>query len=76
MDETGEIGAFGNHTVSVAGGVLVVSSWADPAWLPGHTKGLLDADGISVVLVGAILVPALEPGLANGDTCSSVLLLH
>ena len=36
-------------------------------------NGLLDTGGTSVVLVGAVLAPALEPGLANGDTCPTVL---
>ena len=73
MDETGEPGAFGNRTACGSGHVLAESSWADPAQLPGHANGLLDARGTSVVLVGAVLAPALEPGLANGDVCSTVL---
>ena len=73
MDETGEPGAFGNHTACGSGCVLAESSWADPAQQPGHTNGLLDAGGTSVVLAGAVLAPALEPGLANGDVCSTVL---
>ena len=73
MDETGEPDAFGNHTACGSGRVLAECSWADPALLPGHANGLLDAGGTSVVLAGAVLAPALEPGLANGDACSTVL---
>ena len=69
MDDTGEPGAFGNRTTCDSGHVLAESSWADLAWLPGHANGLLDAGGTSVVLVGTVLAPALEPGLANGDVC-------
>ena len=73
MDETSEPDAVGNHTTCGYGRVLAKSSWADPALLPGHANGLLDAGGTSVALVGAVLAPALEPGLANGDVCSTVL---
>ena len=73
MDETGEPDAFGNRTACGSGCVLAECSWADPALLPGHTNGLLDARGTSVALAGAVLAPALEPGLANGDACSTVL---
>ena len=40
---------------------------ADPVWLPGQANGLMDAEGISVSVAGAVLVPAREPGLANGE---------
>ena len=73
MDETGEPDAFGNCTACGSGHVLAESSWADPAQLPGHANGLLDARDTSVVLAGAVLAPALEPGLTNGDVCSTVL---
>ena len=73
MDETGEPDSFGNRTACGSGRVLAESSWADPARLPGHVNGLLDAVGTSDVLVGTVLIPALEPGLANGDACSTVL---
>ena len=65
MDEAGEPDACGNHTACGPGCVLAESSCADPAQLPGHANGLLDAGGTSVVLAGAVLAPALEPGLAN-----------
>ena len=59
MDETGETGAFGSHTACGSGRVLAESSWADPARLPGHANGLLDAGGTSVVLVGTVLALSL-----------------
>ena len=43
MDEMDEPGAFGNCTACVPGHVLAESSCADPAQLPGHANGLLDA---------------------------------
>ena len=73
MDETGEPGAFGNHTACSSGCVLAESSWADRTWLPHYTNGLLDAGGTSVALACTVLAPALEAGLANGDVCSTVL---
>ena len=73
MDKTGEPDVFGNRAACGSSRVLAECSWADPAWLPGHANRLLDAGGTSVVLVGAVLAPALEPGLANGDACSTVL---
>ena len=39
----------------------------EPAWLPGQENGLADAEGIPVGVAGAILAPAREPGLANGE---------
>ena len=43
------------------------SDHADPAWLPGRANGLADAKGIPVGVAGAVLAPAHEPGLANGE---------
>ena len=43
------------------------SDRADPAWLPGRVNGLADAEGIPVGVAGAILAPAREPGLTNGE---------
>ena len=40
---------------------------ADPAQLPGRANGLVDAEGIPVGVAGAVLAPAHEPGLANGE---------
>ena len=43
------------------------SDRADPARLPGQANGLADAEGIPIGVVGAVLAPAREPGLANGE---------
>ena len=43
-----------------------------PAWLSGHAKGLVDAGGIPASLAGVVLLPAHEPGLANGEGLSEV----
>ena len=43
------------------------SDRAEPARLPGRANGLADAEGIPVGVVGAILAPAREPGLTNGE---------
>ena len=43
------------------------SNRAEPAWLPGRANGLVDAEGIPVGVAGAVLAPAREPGLANGE---------
>ena len=45
---------------------------AKPARLSGRAKGLLDAEGIPASLAGAVLLPAHEPGLANGKGLSAV----
>ena len=42
-----------------------------PVWLSGHANGLLDAGGIPASLAGAVLLPAHEPGLANGEELSA-----
>ena len=55
------------------GCILGGSSCADPARLPGCVNGLVDAGVMSAVLAGAVLAPALKPGLANGDACPTVL---
>ena len=73
MDEMGEPDVFGNHAACGSGQGLAECSWADLALLPGHADRLLDAGGTSVALAVAVLAPALEPGLANGDACSTVL---
>ena len=44
-----------------------MSGCADPAWLPGQMNGLMDVEGVLVGVVGAVLAPACEPGLANGE---------
>ena len=43
------------------------SDRAEPTWLPGWVNGLADAEGIPVSVAGAVLAPAREPGLANGE---------
>ena len=43
------------------------SDRVDPARLPGWVNGLVDAKGIPVGVAGAVLAPAREPGLANGE---------
>ena len=43
------------------------SDRAEPAQLPGWANGLVDAEGIPVGVAGAVLAPAREPGLANGE---------
>ena len=43
------------------------SNCAEPARLPGRENGLADAEGIPVGVAGAILAPAHEPDLANGE---------
>ena len=43
------------------------SDHAEPAWLPGRANGLADTEGIPVGVVGTVLAPAHEPGLANGE---------
>ena len=43
------------------------SDRAEPTRLPGWVNGLVDAEGIPVGVVGAVLAPAHEPGLANGE---------
>ena len=43
------------------------SDRVDPARLPGRANGLVDAEGIPVGVVGTVLAPAHEPGLANGE---------
>ena len=43
------------------------SNRAEPVRLPGRANGLVDAEGIPVGVTRAILAPAREPGLANGE---------
>ena len=64
-----EIGKSQFDDLVACGAVLgkSTSDHVDPAWLPGRVNGLADAEGIPVGVVGAILAPAREPGLANGE---------
>ena len=43
------------------------SDRVESAWLPGRANGLADAEGIPVSVAGAVLAPAHEPGLTNGE---------
>ena len=43
------------------------SDRVEPVRLPGRANGLADAEGIPVGVAGAVLAPAHEPGLANGE---------
>ena len=66
IDEIGELQFEG----LVAGGATLgksMSDRADPVWLPGWANGLMDAEGISVSVAGAVLASSHEPGLANGE---------
>ena len=66
IDEIGEFGVFEDL---VAGGATLgklTFGCADPAWLPGRVNGLMDAEGVSISVAGAVLAPAHEPGLAKG----------
>ena len=64
-----EIGETQFDDLAVCGAALgkSTSDHADPAQLPGWTNGLADAEGIPVGVAGAVLAPAREPGLANGE---------
>ena len=66
IDEIGELQFEG----LVVGGATLgksTSDHADPARLPGWVNGLMDAEGVSVGMVGTVLAPAHEPSLANGE---------
>ena len=43
------------------------SNCAEPVRLPGRENGLVDTEGIPVGVAGAVLAPAREPGLTNGE---------
>ena len=43
------------------------SNRANPTRLPGRANGLVDAEGIPVSVVGAVLAPARKPGLTNEE---------
>ena len=64
-----EIGESQFDDLAACGAALgkSTSNRADPARLPGQANGLADAEGIPVGVVGAVLAPAREPGLANGE---------
>ena len=66
IDEIGESQFDGPAACGAALGKST-SDHANPAWLPGWVNGLVDAEGIPVSVVGAVLAPAHEPGLANRE---------
>ena len=66
IDEIGELQFEGLVACGATLGKST-SDCADPAWLPGRANGLMDAEGIPVSMAGAVLAPACEPGLANGE---------
>ena len=66
IDEIGESQFDGLAACGAALGKST-SDHANPAWLPGWANGLADAEGIPVGVVSAVLAPAHEPGLANGE---------
>ena len=43
------------------------SDRVEPVRLPGWANGLADTECIPVGVAGAVLAPAHEPGLANGE---------
>ena len=66
IDEIGELQFDG----PAAGGATLgksTSDHADPVQLPGRANGLMDAKGVPVGVARAVLAPAREPGLANGE---------
>ena len=66
IDEIGEL-QFEDPVACGATQGKSMSDCANPAWLPGQANGLMDAEGIPVGVAGAVLAPACEPGLANGE---------
>ena len=64
-----DIGESQFDDLAACGAVLgkSTSDRVDPAWLPGQANGLADAEGIPVGVAGAVLAPAREPGLTNGE---------
>ena len=66
IDEIGEL-QFEDPVACGATLGKPTSNHANPVRLPGQANGLMDAEGIPVGVVGAVLAPAHEPGLANGE---------
>ena len=66
MDRIGESQFDGPAACEAALGKST-SDRANPVQLPGRANGLVNAEGIPVGVVGAILAPTREPGLANGE---------
>ena len=67
MDEIGEFEVFGGLVADGATLGKSTSGCANPVRLPGLVNGLMDAEGISVSVAGAVLAPAHESGLANRE---------
>ena len=67
IDEIGEFGVFEGLVADGATLGKSTSGCANPARLPGQANGLMDAEGISIGVAGAVLAPAHEPGLAKGE---------
>ena len=65
-DEIGELQFDGPAACEAALGKST-SNRADPVQQPGRANGLVDAKGIPVRVAGAVLAPAREPGLTNGE---------
>ena len=61
IDEIGELLFDGPEACGARGKSM--SDRADP----GQANGLMDAEGVPVGVAGAVLAPAREPGLANGE---------
>ena len=66
IDEIGELQFEGPVACGATLGKST-SDHADRVQLPGQVNGLMDAEGIPVGVAGAVLAPAREPGLANGE---------
>ena len=66
IDEIGESQFDGPAACGAALGKST-SDHANSVRLPGRTNGLVDAEGVPVSVAGAVLAPAHEPGLANGE---------
>ena len=66
IDEIGELQFEGPVACGTTLGKSM-SDHANPVRLPGWANGLMDAEGVPVGVAGAVLAPAHEPGLANGE---------
>ena len=55
IDETGELGAFGKLVADGATLGELMSGRAKPVRLPGRANGLMDAEGTSIGVAGAVL---------------------
>ena len=66
IDEIGELQVQGPVACGATPGKST-SDRANPAQLPGQANGLMDAEDVPVGVAGAVLAPAHEPGLANGE---------